>query len=339
MTNTVAGNQLRDAGATSQSRLILGVDGGGTKTMALVAAVDDTGQMTIIGRGVGGPSNLRLSGIPQSLNSLDNAIDEALAAAGMTGRKFDCAVLALAGSTSPDIQRDVSDWANKRDLSMDLEIAHDALPVLAHGTADGWGIALIVGTGSVAVGVDIQGRSVTRGGWGHWFGDKGSGFFLGYKALAAVAEASDDIGPKTMLSKMVLERLGTEDPRSILMKVSEGGDVRRAVAALAPLVMEAAMRRDKVARRIVKGAVKEAVKLVAAVAKALAFEQPYPLAIAGGVICSSQLFRDELLIKLNNIKRPPAGVTLVHEPVMGCLKMALARLSTPDSGGSEPVPK
>lgn len=333
MMNTVAGKQERGAGTTSQSRLILGVDGGGTKTMALVAGVDDAGQMTIIGRGLGGPSNLRLQGVQPSLKSLDNAIDEALAAAGMPGRKFDCAVLALAGSTSPDVQRDVSDWASKRDLSMELEIAHDAMPVLARGTADGWGIALIVGTGSVAVGVDEQGRSVTKGGWGHWFGDKGSGFFLGYKALAAVAEASDDIGPKTMLSEMVLERLGTEDPRSILMKVSEGGDVRRAVAALAPLVIEAAMRHDKVSRRIVKAAVKEAVKLVAAVAKALAFDKPYPLAIAGGVICSSQLFRDELLVKLNNIKRPPAGVTLVYEPVLGCLKMAQTRLAGLRTGG------
>jgi len=324
--NTVAGRPARNAGASNPSRLILGVDGGGTKTMALVAEVDDTGQMTIIGRGLGGPSNLRLQGVQPSLKSLDNAIDEALAAAGVPGRKFDSAVLALAGSTSPDIQRAVSDWADNRDLSVDLQIAHDALPVLAHGTADGWGIALIVGTGSVAVGIDRQGRSVTKGGWGHWFGDKGSGFFLGYKALSAVAEASDDIGPKTMLSEMVLERLGTEDPRSILMKVSEGGDVRRAVASLSPLVMEAATRRDKVARRIVKAAVKEAVKLVAAVAKALAFDKPYTLAIAGGVVCSSQPFRDELLIKLNNIKRPPAGVTLVYEPVLGCLKMARARL-------------
>jgi len=333
MMKQAPGAQSRSVGAASRSRLILGVDGGGSKTMALVAAVDDAGQINILGRGRGGPSNLRLSGKAQSLNSLDNAIDEALAVAGMPGHKFDCAVLALAGSTSPDVQRDVNHWAEGRKLSRRLDVVHDAMPVLAHGTAEGWGIALIVGTGSVAVGVDARGRSVTKGGWGHWFGDKGSGFYLGYKALAAVAEASDDIGPETLLSDMVLEQLGTEDPRSILMKVSEGGDVRRAVAALSPLVMEAAAQRDKVARRIVKGAVKEAVKLVAAVAKALAFEQPYPLAIAGGVICSSQLFRDELLVKLNNIKRPPAGATLVYEPVMGCLKMAQARLTAHDEDG------
>jgi N-acetylglucosamine kinase-like BadF-type ATPase len=116
------------------------------------------------------------------------------------------------------------------------------------------------------------------------------------------------------------------------MQVSSGGDTRRAVAALAPIVMQAAALKDKVARRIVRGAVKEAVKLVAAVARELAFERPYPLALAGGVVCSSQIFRDELLARLNVIKAPPAGVTLVDEPVLGCLEIARAKLSGAASG-------
>jgi len=316
---------------TAGTRFVLGVDGGGSKTMALVAALDESGKMSIRGRGRGGPSNLRLSGKEQSLHSLDQAIDGALADAGIPGRCLDYAVLALAGSTSPDVQQDVTNWADNRHLSAGLEVVHDAMPVLAHGTADGWGIALIVGTGSVAVGFDRHGKSVTKGGWGHWFGDKGSGYYLGDMALAAVAEASDDIGPQTMLSELVLERLGTKDPRSMLKEVSDSVDTRRAVAELAPIVLDAAARQDRVARRIVNGAVIEAVKLVAAVAKALAFDSPYPLALAGGVACSSQLFRDELLVRLNSFKTPPATVTLVDEPVVGCLKIARTKLLGIDS--------
>jgi len=322
------------SGDIGNSRLLLGVDGGGSKTLALVAVLDEFDEMRVLGRGRGGPSNLRLSGKEQSLNSLDQAIDEALLEAGMPGRNFDCAVLALAGSTSPDIQNDVNSWAQERKLSTRLDVVHDAMPVLAHGTASGWGIALIVGTGSVAVGVDSSGNSVTKGGWGHWFGDKGSGFYLGYKALAAVAEASDDIGPETRLSGLVLERLGAENTRSILQEVSASSDTRRAVAALAPLVLDAAVRHDKVARRIVKEAVAETVKLVAAVAKALAFNDPFPLALAGGVVCNSQLFRDELLIRLNNLKVSPGQVTLVVEPVLGCLKIARSNLCGIASGSS-----
>ncbi len=316
---------------TTKLRYVLGVDGGGSKTMALVGALDESGKMVILGRGRGGPSNLRLSGKEQSLSSLDQAVDEALMQAEIPGRHLDCAILALAGSSSPDVQLDVSNWANGRNLASHIEIVHDALPVLADGTAHGWGIALIVGTGSVAFGVDQRGQSVIKGGWGHWFGDKGSGFYLGDQALAAVAEASDEIGPETLLSELVLEKLGTEDPRSILKEVSAGGDTRRAVAALAPIVLDAAARHDKVARRIVRGAVAEAAKLVAATVKALAFENPYPIALAGGVVCRNQLFRDELMVSLNGLEVPPSEVTLVEEPVMGCLEIARTRLEVIDS--------
>lgn len=313
-------------------RYVLGVDGGGSKTMALVGALDELGQMVILGRGRGGPSNLRLSGKEQSLNSLDQAVDEALTQAGILGRCLECAVLALAGSSSPDVQLDVSNWANGRNLAAHIEIVHDALPVLADGTAQGWGIALIVGTGSVAFGVDQRGQSVIKGGWGHWFGDKGSGFYLGDQALAAVAEASDEIGPETLLSELVLKNLGTKDPRSILKEVSADGDTRRAVAALAPIVLDAAARNDKVARRIVSGAVAEAAKLVAATVKALVFEKPYPIALAGGVVCRNQLFRDELMASLNSLVLPPSEITLVDEPVMGCLEIARTRLEVIDTG-------
>ncbi|MGB7453729.1 MAG: BadF/BadG/BcrA/BcrD ATPase family protein [Lysobacterales bacterium] len=310
-----------------RSRLILGVDGGGSKTTAVVASLDETGFMQILGRGKGGPSNLRLAGKEQSLASLDTALDEALLEANVPGQSLDYAVLALAGSGSPDVQRDVSSWANERKLASQFEIVPDVNPVLASGTDNGRGVALIVGTGSVAVGVDYDGNSVTKGGWGHWFGDKGSGFYLGYKALAAVAEASDEIGPQTILSELVLQALGVKDHRGILKEVSDSGDERRKVAALAPIVLRAAAANDGVAQRIVNGAIEEAVKLVAAVTKTLTFKSPFALALAGGVACRNQYFRDGLIIELNKLRTPPGAITVVDEPVLGCLTIARQKLT------------
>ena len=324
--NTGSDSSSQNTPISGNARLLLGVDGGGSKTLALIASVDENGQMNILGRGRGGPSNLLLSGKEQSLASLNQAIDEAIKDAKVEGQQLDYAVLALAGSTSPDVQKDISNWAQQRALSPHIDIVNDPAPVLAKGTADGWGIALIVGTGSVAVGVDQKGNSVTKGGWGHWFGDKGSGFYLGYKALAAVAEASDDIGPETILSELVLEELGTTDPRSILEEVTAGGDTRHEVAALAPIVLSAAMQNDPVAVRAVNGAVTEAVKLVAAVAKALEFKEPYPLAVAGGVVCGNPYFCDALMAGLADLQPPHAEVTLVDEPVLGCLVIARKQL-------------
>lgn len=313
---------------SSQDRplLLLGVDGGGSKTAAAVASLDNSGQLTILGRGLAGPSNLRLAGREQSIASLNQAVDEALGEANAAGRVVDYAVLALAGSTSPDVRREVTNWAKMRKLSSRIGVIHDVDPVLVGGTENGWGIALVVGTGTVAIGVDTAGNSVTKGGWGHWFGDKGSGFDIACKALAAVAEAADDIGPETVLSELVMDKLGTADPRSILKEVSANGDTRREVAALAPLILNAAGQHDKVALEIVNDAVEETVKLVAAVTKTLAFTTPYPLALGGGVACKSKLFRDELVARLNRLQPPPGKVTVVDEPVLGCLEIARAKL-------------
>ena len=318
---------MKSSSSHGKSRLLLGVDGGGSKTAAMVATLDDSGQMTIRGRGHAGPSNLRLAGKKQSIASLNQAVDEALSEANAAGQEVDYAVLALAGSTSPDVRREVTNWARMRKLSSRIGVIHDVDPVLVGGTENGRGVALVVGTGSVAIGVDSAGNSVTKGGWGHWFGDKGSGFDIACKALAAVAEAADDIGPETILSELVMEKLGTANPRSILKEVTANGDTRREVAALAPLILNAARCDDSVAIDIVDGAVEETVKLVAAVVKTLDFTSPYPLALGGGVACRSKLFRDKLIRGLNRLQPPPGKVTVVDEPVLGCLEIARAKLS------------
>lgn len=329
MRQRVAITKTLETETVDSQRFILGVDGGGSKTAALLARLEDNGDVLIVGFGQGGPSNLRLAGKELSLASLDQAIHEAMNQAGVSGRVLDYAVFALAGSTSPDVQRDVSEWADQRRIAERYEIVHDVAPVLASGTDDGHGIALIVGTGSVAVGIDSLGNSVTKGGWGHWFGDKGSGFYLGYKALAAVAEASDDIGPETILSELVMLKLETADPREILEEVSGHGDTRKEVAALAPTVLDAADKGDAVAIRIVESAVSEAAKLVTAVVRDMHLEQSYPLAIAGGVACNSPFFREQLIKRLNQEEPPPGKITVVDNPVEGCLKIASVKIAKP----------
>jgi len=309
------------------NQLMLGIDGGGSKTTAVIAKLDSQGEISILGGGRGGPSNVRLAGTEISLASLNQALDGALAESAAKCEDINCSVLALAGSSSVDIHNVISSWASSRGLRSQLEIVHDILPVLVNGASQGWGIALIVGTGSVAMGANAQGRSITRGGWGHWFGDKGSGFGLGSNALTAVAEAADEIAPPTLLSELVLKKLGISESRDIIKEITSHGDVQRDVAALAPVVLEAAALNDEVACGIVTEAITETVKLVNAVIKNLAFKEPYPLALAGGVACHSQLFRQQLIARLGQLQPPPASVTVVNEPVMGCLDIARAKLN------------
>ena len=313
----------------SREHLLLGVDGGGSKTAAFVASLNRAGEIHVLGRGFAGSSNLLLSATELSVASLNQAVDQALDEANLECGSMDCTVLALAGSTLPDVRNVVAAWTKTRQLTSHVVIIHDVYPVLVSGTDHAWGIALIIGTGSVAFGVDPAGATITRGGWGHWLGDKGSGFDLGRKALAAVVESSDDIGPETMLTDMVLEKLGASNPREILKYLSSGVDTRRDIAAIAPIVLDAAERQDRVARLIISDAVAEAVKLVASVSKGLALSRPYPLALAGGVVSGSQYFRDELSDLLGRMQPAPEKISVVYEPVMGCLKIAQAKLLRP----------
>lgn len=312
----------------SDRPLLLGVDGGGSKTAARIATMGAAPGRDIItlGEGFGGPSNVRAVGPAHAEINLDVAVDAAHRAAGTAGETIDYAILALAGSSLPDVQAVINNWARRRQLAKRVDIVHDADPVLAAGTPDGKGIALIVGTGSVAIGMDKGGQRSMAGGWGHWFGDTGSGFDLGRRALAAVADAVDGIGPATTLVARVLERLDTDNPREILQRLGQHADIRREIAALAPVLLRAAEEGDEVGADIVGQAASATAALVRATVNKLGFGHDVPLAIAGGIVCSNAMYRETLLGKLHELGTQPASVAVVREPVEGSLIMARDRL-------------
>jgi N-acetylglucosamine kinase-like BadF-type ATPase len=312
--------------------LILGVDGGGSKTVACVASVDENDQIHVLGTGHAGPSNVRAVGLASALQNLDSAVDDALGSAGTGSTCLDVAVLALAGSSLPDVQSQVVDWAHKKQLSHQVDVVHDADAVLAAGVGDGCGIALIVGTGSVAIGVNNEGEKLVSGGWGHWFGDLGSGFDLGRSSLAAVANAVDGVGPNTNLVARILQRLDISDAREIVMSLQQAVDIRREIASLAPVLLECAEAGDTVAADIVtQGAVATA-SLVKATATKLRIDTRSPLALAGGIACSSKYYRRELTRQLTIAGFEPDPLVVVDEPVQGSLILARERLSSQGKG-------
>lgn len=317
---------VRRSAKMRKRTLILGIDGGGSKTAVRVAAVESDGGISVIGDGHGGPSNVRAVGQAHAEINLNVAVDAAHRMAGTAKDVIDYAVLGLAGSSAPDVKFFIENWAGRRSLAKTVDIVHDADPVLAVGAPDGNGIALIVGTGSAAIGRGSDGRRLVTGGWGHWFGDTGSGYDLGRRALAAVADAVDGVGPDTLLVERVLQRLQTNDPREILKQLGRNADVSREIASVAPILLAAAEDGDEVANVIVTAAAAGTAKLVRATIDKLGMEHDAPLAIAGGVVCSSSMYRETLLAMLREQGITPASVTVVREPVEGCLLMARDRL-------------
>lgn len=302
--------------------LALGVDGGGTKTEAWLARFEHTGATVVLGRGRAGSSNPRAVGMETALANLGAAIDAAWADAKLDPAVVDGAVLAMSGAGQVAVQEQIAAWATERGVARQLWFKHDAEPVLAEGTPDGWGIALIVGTGSAAIGCGPDHQRRVVGGWGYHYGDEGSAYWIGRRALESISRAADGRIPATGLTPAILDRLKVDDPRAALGALEKLGNVRGAIASLADAVESVARNGDVTAARIVDQAAEELATMVAALAEQLSLGQEFPLALAGGVICGSELLRNRLQAALNARSLAPNPIKLVPHPVAGCLRIA-----------------
>ncbi len=310
----------------SKRTLVLGIDGGGSKTAVCIAAFENDGELRVLGEGHGGPANVRAAGREHAVINLNAAVDAAHQMAGTANETVNYAVLGLAGSGLADVRAILEAWCESRELAETVDIVHDADPVLALGTPNGIGIALIVGTGSSVIGRDVRGARAELGGWGHWFGDTGSGFDLGRRALAALAEAVDGVGGKTQLVERILKELQTDNPREILVRLGRGSSMSREIASMAPILLSAAEDGDVVARACVATAARSVARLVRAAVDKLTFEADVPLAMTGGIVSSNAMYRHMLLQMIRELGVEPDPVVVVADPVSGCLQMARERL-------------
>jgi len=301
--------------------MILGIDGGGTKTVAWVARRADASEG--VGRGSSGGANPQAVGLDAALANLNQAVDAARAEAGASGETFAAAVLALAGSDRDEVRQPLNQWAEDRQLARHFRIVHDAEPVLAAGTPAGWGVALIAGTGSLAFGRTADGRTARSGGWGYLLGDEGSGYAVALAGLRAVTRAADGRGDETRLVHALLGRLNLERPEDLVSAIHQSADPRAAVAALADVVTQAAEGGDVVAGRILDQAGAELAAMVAAVAETLDLSgDRFPLALAGGLVTNSALLRGRMLEHLALLGLTAEPVASVPDPALGALQLA-----------------
>ena len=269
---------------------VLGIDGGGSKTLALVAGASGE----VLGRGEAGPSNYQVIGLEAALSSLEAATEAALANAGRNRRDLGAACVGLAGVARPADHERLAAWAARSLPGVPITIANDAQLVMAAGTPHGWGVALICGTGSIVMGRSPDGRTARAGGWGYLLGDEGSGYAIGLAALRAVMRAHDGRGPRTDLVHAVLARYDLDDPSALVARLYQrvASAARPAqIAALAELVDAASLAGDGVAHDILQEAGRELALAALAVVRRLELAGPVPCGLAGGVIVKGTALR------------------------------------------------
>jgi N-acetylglucosamine kinase-like BadF-type ATPase len=302
--------------------LLLGVDGGGTSTVAWLA--DATG--VVLGRGLAGPSNSKAVGMPAALAALEQAVDEAFRSAGVPPRPVEVACLGLAGFGRPDDQRVLRDWSDGRHVARLLLPVTDGDLVIAAGTPDGWGVGVIAGTGSIAVGRDRGGRTARAGGWGPLIGDEGSAYAVVLTALRLVARRADGRDPAPAapdpLTTHLLAALGTSDIPGLIPALHAPVMDRAQIAGLAPAVLAAAGEDPGVVDDVLAPAGRALAELVTAVARALGWTGgDLALACAGGFLLAAEAVMDALLGALRHAGYAP-HVRPVTEPVSGAVILA-----------------
>jgi N-acetylmuramic acid 6-phosphate etherase len=303
--------------------LVLGFDGGGTRTVALLASRRPSGEWKILGRGESGPSNRQAVGTPAALAALDAAADQAFAAAGKKRGPVRAACLGLAGAGRAKDQEVVREWAARTRLAATVDVLEDAALLLAAGTPDGWGVAVVAGTGSMAYARSADGRTARAGGWGPLLGDEGSGYAIALAGLRAAARAADGRAAATPLTDRLLAACGLTRPEELVGVVYRGGD-RATLAALAPVVLEAANAGDPIAGEIAAAAAAELAAAAAAAARPLGLGARFPVALAGGLLASCSNYRARFLAALGERGLHADPVTIVTEPAEGAVRLALA---------------
>ena len=303
--------------------LVLGFDGGGTRTVALLASRRPNGEWKLLGRGEAGPSNRQAVGTPAALAALDAAADQAFAAAGKKRGPVRAACLGLAGAGRPKDQEVVREWAARTRLAATVDVLEDAALLLAAGSPDGWGVAVVAGTGSMAYARGADGRTARAGGWGPLLGDEGSGYAIALAGLRAAARAADGRAAATPLTDRLLAACGLTRPEELVGVVYRGGD-RATLAALAPVVLDAADSGDTVAGEIATAAAAELAAAAAAAARSLGLGARFPVALAGGLLASCTTYRARFLAALAERGLHADPVTIVTEPAEGALRLALA---------------
>src|SRR5262245_58618229 len=247
---------------------VLGIDGGGTHTVALLGVAHADG-VRILGRGEAGPSNLKTVGAGSAFAQIDRAVEAAFAAAKLARGPVGAACLGLAGAGRPGDQAAVRAWAGRVRLAESVEVTGDvALPVAL--LPEQWGLAVVAGTGSCVWGRAPDGRIARAGGWGPIIGDEGSGYSLVIGALKALARAADGRDSPTSITARLLTRMGLSDPTDVIAAIYGGTWDRTRLSALADEVLAAADDGDATAETLARQEAASLAQCVKAVATRLA---------------------------------------------------------------------
>ena len=302
---------------------VIGVDGGGTKTRALLA--DESGRQ--LAEAIGAGSTVRPQEVERSAGVIAGVVRDVIENADRAGQRPRVLSVGVAG-VGRDAERDALHEALlEHELADEIIVGTDMAIALEDAFGEGPGVLLIAGTGSSAFARGPTGATARCGGWGAVIGDEGGGAWIGRRALSIVAAASDGREPETALTGAVLTATESQEASDLIRWAAAATPAT--LATLAPVVMNVAESGDLRANSLMSMAVEELALHVRALARQLFVDEraSIPVALTGGLLSRGAPLRKRLEHRLK-VAVPGAQVHSGEiDAARGAVRGALRRLA------------
>jgi N-acetylglucosamine kinase-like BadF-type ATPase len=313
--------------------VVLGVDGGNSKTDLLLAS--RAGEP--LARVRGGTTSHQAVALDAAMERFDRLLEALLRAGDAKRSDVTDASFCVAGADFPSDVRLLQRSFAAALPAARLAVENDAFGALRAGATRGWGVAVICGAGVNAAGVAPSGRRARLAAHGDISGDWGGGMDVGWAALAAAVRARDGRGPATALARIVPEHFGVRQPRALTGAFyREELDTHR-LRELSPLVFDAARKGDQVAREIANRLAQEVATMALAIIGRLGLvRSDVEVVLAGGVMATTdRAFHAAVEDAIHERARRAQVRRLTEPPVLGATLLALDNASKHSAGAEE----
>jgi len=294
---------------------IIAIDGGGTKTVAVLADKDGK----ILRRKEGGPSVWRNVGMRESVKEINSLIKEVKG-----NKEIETYCITLAG-IEEERKGDKEDFVKKlreEGVREEVVMESDQSAAFRAGTEERDGVVVICGTGAVARGWRRPGV-VKASGWGY-LADEGGAFYTGIEGFRAVQKSFDRRGKHTEIENIICKEWNVASPEEVNGIVYS--DFKRYIPSISTFVGRAGDKGDEVARNILEKGAREMALSAKTVIKGLDFtKDDFPLVVVGGMF-GSKTFTDIFEKEISSFS-PKARIIKPEDPVKGAVKLALERIN------------
>lgn len=262
----------------------LGIDGGGSKTDAVI--LDRDGR--VVGAGIAGGCNVNFTPRRSAAAAYRRAIKSALRESGVTPEQIGKAGCTF-GAVAKQVLEELGITAVPRHFGEYLVAFERARLSEPHG------VAVVAGTGSLCVAVEHGQRTAAAGGWGPIFGDEGSGYDIGLQGVKRALLASEGRAPDTALTAAMQEYFAEDRMRRAVGKLFSTSVNQPLTAGFSMEVSKAAEAGDAAAIEILESAGETLGELAAFVARRIFTEDDvFPFVLAGGVFSIGRLVLDPI---------------------------------------------